>query len=102
MKGNTIGEACLLSSEDYAEASSQRPEPPHGGVMVRWAGAKSLESPVVTRLGSGTMKGQHLALTNLTLLRLSSELEGTSNLISPSGPQLRPPGCASSWVPWGD
>lgn len=45
MKGNTIGEACLLSSEDYAEASSQRPEPPHGGVMVRWAGAKSLESP---------------------------------------------------------
>lgn len=46
--------------------------------MVHWAGAKSLEFTVVTRLGSGTMKGWHLALTDFTLLRLNSELEGTS------------------------
>lgn len=30
--------------------------------MVPWAGAKSLKFPVVTRLGSGTVKGQHMAL----------------------------------------
>lgn len=48
----------VLSKFTEEEAT---PEPPRGGVMVPWAGAKSLKFPVVTRLGSDTVKGQHMA-----------------------------------------
>lgn len=39
MKGNTVGEACLLSSEYHSgrvhggDEEETTPEPPHGGVM---------------------------------------------------------------------
>lgn len=74
--------------------------------MVPWAGAKSLKFPVVTRLGSGTVKGQHMALKTTNRFNSAKAQKEAGRHKQPTATHpltptaFRPPGCASSWPPW--